>query len=163
MSIFQSYYIFTRSPQITRVLLFIGFSFSTSYFVIQLSSSNDLWFWSTENGTFLFRLKKICLKKRNSERNKFDPNDKSVNWITHNHFLPWAFAFVLYRVSHWFRSRWKVKLIANAVSRGTLVSKWRKREEITVRVIFMKNFKNFWCTPKSFLFNVKLEKFIKYA
>ncbi len=64
MSIFQSCYIFTRSPQITRVLLFIGFSFSTSYFVIQFSSSNDLWFWSTENGTFLFRLKNMFKKTK---------------------------------------------------------------------------------------------------
>ena len=30
----------------------------------------------------------------------------------------------------------------------------------TEKMVFMKNF---WCAQKSFLFNVKLEKFIKYA
>ena len=76
-----------------RVALFI----STCYIVFQFSSSNNLAilkYRKTKLFLVSFKTKQKNLKNKNSERNKFDPNDKSVNWITHNHFLPWAFAFV---------------------------------------------------------------------
>jgi hypothetical protein len=43
---------------------------------------------------------KVSFSSKNLKRKKFDPNDKSVNWITHKHSLktknifPWAFFVV---------------------------------------------------------------------